>query len=399
MGIVWQIARRFLLSRRSERFLSLVAVVSIAGIGLGVAALVVVTSVVNGFEGEISRVVTGLHGDVVLYSRGDPIARPSEVVERVQRSVPEVTAITQGFVSELMISGPKGVAGMVWEGVENEQVDRVLDLKKRVIQGGFADGAQEVVLGKALAERIGVVPGDTVRLVAPLINEGSPQVARATVVGIADLGMYQYNSKFGFSKISDLQNFFEKPGQATSFKLKLKAGTDPERISGILSQSFGYPLRAKSWRELNHNLFYAIALEKVVISLLLTVLVVVAAFNVVSTLMILMHEKAQAIAILKTVGFSPTQQFYLLTLLGLGLGALGTLAGLGFGGLLNLLLANVRILDLPPEVYHISYLPVQVRWIEIGGIAVVSLLLSFAISLFPAWKASRQFPLEGLRYE
>lgn len=201
VGIVWKIARRFLLSRRSERFLSLVAVVSIAGIGLGVAALVVVTSVVNGFEGEISRVVTGLHGDVVLYSRGEPIARPADVIDRVQKSVPEVTSLTQGFVSELMISGPRGVAGMVWEGVEPEQVDRVLDLKKRVIQGTFADGAKEIVLGKALAQRIGVAPGDSVRLVAPLMNEGSPQVAKATVVGVADLGMYQYNSKFGFSKI------------------------------------------------------------------------------------------------------------------------------------------------------------------------------------------------------
>lgn len=403
------LARRFLLSKASDGFLSFITWVSVVGVALGVLALTVVTSVINGFEGELTRVITGLNGDVILYSRGEPISDQAQMEAKIRRIAPSVQAMTPSFVSELMVSGPIGVAGAIIEGVDLETIGQVTQVPQRIISGRMPAGPDEVVLGYALADRIGAKEGTEIRVIAPFAGgdpgqpdsemSAAPKVFQAKVVGLVRMGMYEYDSKYMFSTLPAIQGFLNQPGKVTSFRLDLPPGTDTRAVSNQLNESFGYPFRAKDWSQLNQNLFYAIQLEKVVIAIILTVIIVVAAFNVVSTLMMMIHDKTKEIAILKAMGFRPSQGFQLFCLIGMGIGLVGSTVGVLIGLGLSWLLEKTHWIDLPSEIYYIGFLPVVVRWREIAVIAGIALLITFVATLYPAWQVSRKQPLEGLRYD
>jgi len=405
---VLTLARRFLLSKTSDGFLSLITWVSVVGVALGVLALTIVTSVINGFEGELTRVITGMNGDVILYSRGEPITDPEAIEGKIRKAIPETRAITRSFYAELMASGPNGVSGGILEGIDGETIGSVTAIPERVVSGRLPLGPGEVTLGSALADKIGAKAGTEIRLITPFIGDGgnpdgssgaTPKVTKARVVGVVKMGMYEYDSKFLFSTLSYVQSFLNQPGRVTTFKLRLKEGTDSRDASMRLGDSFGYPFRAKDWGQLNKNLFYAIKLEKVVIAIILTVIVIVAAFNVVSTLMMMIHDKSKEIAILKAMGFKPSQSFRLFCLIGTGIGAVGTVFGVALGLLGNWILERTHLVDLPADIYYIGFLPVVVRWKEVGLIALVALVISFLATVYPALQVSRRSPLEGLRYE
>lgn len=404
------LARRFLLSKTSDGFLSLIAWVSVVGVALGVLALTVVTSVINGFEGELSHVITGMNGDVIVYSR-EPIRDPSTMEERIRSTVPELQAITPSFITEVMATGPIGVAGAILEGVDPSRVGLVTSLPKHVTQGKLPGRSGEVAVGYALADRLGVGLNSELRIIIPSVSEGSasesgtrdelevPKTVESRVVGIVRMGMYDYDSKYLYATLPAVQDFLQEQGRVTAFKLKLMPGTDTHQVSRRLSDYFGYPFRSKDWAELNHNLFYAIQLEKAVISIILTVIVIVAAFNVVSTLMMMIHDKTKEISILKAMGFRPSQGFRLFCLIGIGMGAVGTFFGVAFGMGLNWVIMHTRLIHLPADIYAIGFLPVVVRWREVGMIALVAMTISFLAALYPGWKVARRSPLDGLRYE
>lgn len=405
------LAKRFLLSKASDKFLSFIAWVSVVGVALGVLALTVVTSVINGFEGELAQVITGMNGDVVLYSRGEPIKNPEVIEGKIRRIVPETAAITHSFVTELMVSGPNGVAGAVLEGLDAKTVGEVTVVPKRLISGRLPQAEGEVAVTSSLASRIGAEEGSQLRLIIPFVGEAigegdkkdpaaaPPKSVNAKVVGIVKMGLYEYDSKFLFGSLEGVQKFLDQPGKVSTFKLRLKPGSDSKAASDRLTESFGYPFRAKDWAQLNKNLFYAIQLEKVVIAIILTVIVLVAAFNVVSTLMMMIHDKTKEIAILKAMGFRPSQSFRLFCLIGLGMGAVGTVTGIGIGLAITWVLKSTRLITLPAEIYYIGFLPVVVRWTEIGLVALVAMAVAFAATLYPGWKVARKTPLDGLRYD
>lgn len=403
------LARRFLLSKQSDRFLSFIAWVSVLGVALGVLALTVVTSVINGFQGELTRVITGMNGDVILYSRGEPIANPHSVQQKIRKAVPEATEITWSFMAELMVSGPSGVAGAVLEGVELETVGRVTELPRRLVSGRLPEEKGELTLGFSLAERIGAKEGSEIRLILPFAGDagageeggssGAPKVVTGKVVGTVKMGMHEYDSKFVFATIDTVREFVGQPGKVTSFRMKLAPGTDSRRASDRLADNFGYPFRAKDWSQMNRNLFYAIELEKAVIAIILTIIVIVAAFNVVSTLMMMIYDKTKEIAILKAMGFRPGQSFGLFCLIGAGIGTVGTAVGIGAGLGIGWVLQRTKLIDLPADIYYIGYLPVRVHWGEIGLIAGVSLGITLLAAVYPAYKVSSRSPLEGIRYD
>jgi lipoprotein-releasing system permease protein len=416
--IIPTLAKRFLLSKASDGFISLIAWVSVVGVALGVLALVVVTSVINGFESELSRVITGMNGDVILYSKGESVAKPRAVEKKIRDALPQTAAITASFITELMVSGPNSAAGAIMEGVDFETLGTVTAVPERVAQGrlptqlgdetaapGLSGGAAvapppiEVALGSALAERIGAAIDTEVRVIIPDTDTGTPKSVKGKVVGIVRMGMYEYDSKYVFASLGNVQRLLGQPGNVTAFKIKLGSGADSRVAAEKLSDQFGYPFRAKDWAQLNKNLFYAIRLEKVVIAIILTVIVIVAAFNVVSTLMMMIHDKTREIAILKAMGLRPDQSFKLFALIGVGMGLVGTLVGSTLGIGVNALLARTRLIDLPADIYYISFLPVIVRWREVGMISLVAVAISFLATVYPAWKVSRRSPLEGLRYE
>jgi lipoprotein-releasing system permease protein len=395
------LARRFLLSKSSDGFLSFISWVSVLGVALGVMALTVVTSVINGFEGELIRVITGMNGDVLLYSRGEPLRDPEIVEAEIRKVLPQVEAMTPSFVTELMAAGPSSVSGVVLQGIETETLGLVTAIPNRLISGRLPVATAEVALTSVLAEKLGATVGSEIRLIAPFTGESdsSPKAMKAHVVGLVRMGMYEYDSKFIFMALESVQKFLDLPGRVTNFNLKLPPGTNTRRASDRLAESFGYPFRAKDWSQLNKNLFYAIKLEKAVIAIILTVIVIVAAFNVVSTLMMMIHDKNKEIAILKAMGFQPRQSFELFCIIGLGIGVVGTLFGVGAGLGLGWILEKTRWIRLPEDIYYIGFLPIVVYWKEIGLIALVALMISFGATLYPAWRVSRRSPLDGLRYE
>lgn len=410
VSVVGLIARRFLLSKVSDRFLSFIAGISMVGVALGVLALTVVTSVINGFEGELIRVVTGMNGDVILYVRpGETVQNPMEIIRKVEKQVPELDAITSSFVAEMMIAGPQASQGMVLEGVDFATSDKVTQVNKKLESGRLPTQEGELAIGSYLAERIGAKVGSEVRLIAPFVgNENggnaedsisTPKVIPAHVVGIVHMGMHEFDSRFVFARLDFVQKVLEHPGEATAFKLKLNKNTNARTISNRLSESFGYPFRAKDWGQQNKNLLYAIQLEKIVIAIILTVIVIVAAFNVVSTLMMMIHDKTKEIAILKAMGFRKAQSFGLFSYVGMGIGVLGVGIGVAVGLGLCLILAKTQLIRLPADVYYISFLPVVVNIKEVMAIAGVALLVTFLATLYPAYQVTRRSPLEGLRYE
>ncbi|MCM2322275.1 MAG: FtsX-like permease family protein [Oligoflexia bacterium] len=416
VSAVWLLARRFLLSRSSDGFLSFIAWVSVVGVALGVLALTVVTSVVNGFEGELTKIISGLNGDVILYSRNEAVSEPELIEQKIRRILPEATAVTRSFVTELMVAGPHGVGGAVLEGVELQTLGEVTVVPRRVTAGLLPERPNEVALGASLADRIGASVGSEIRLILPLAEEtakggsktsdrdlelrmAAPRSVKALVVGVVKMGMYEYDSKYVFGTLAGVQDFLGQPGKVTTFKLKLKSGADSRVASNRLTENFGYPFRSKDWAQLNKNLFYAIKLEKVVIAIILTVIVIVAAFNVVSTLMMMIHDKTKEIAILKAMGFRPGQSFRLFCLVGFGMGLVGTVVGMSLGLGVSWLLHQTRWINLPSEIYYIGYLPVVVRWSEVGLIGVIALVIAFVAAAYPGWKVARRSPLDGLRYE
>jgi lipoprotein-releasing system permease protein len=373
-------------------------------------------SVINGFEGELARVVTSVNGDVILYVRGGSSAyEPGGVEKKIKESVKGVKAVTSSLVTELMVSGPNGVAGAALEGLDFETVSKVTEILSRLVEGREPEGNDEIVVGKALADRIGVKVGDTIRLVFPFMGDssekssdpgdersfmtGAPKVIQAKVSGILKLGMHEYDSKFIFGTLSAVQSFLSMPSRATTFKIKLSPGFDPGEVSQKLNDVFGYPFRAKSWDQLNRNVLYAIQLEKIVIAIIMTIIIIVAAFNVVSTLMMMIHEKTKELSILKAMGLPRIKSFQLVSGIGLGIGLVGVVLGIVSGLLLIFAIQKTDWIHLPAEVYLFGNLPVTVKWIEVLLIAALALMISFMATLYPALKVALAPPIEGLRYE
>jgi lipoprotein-releasing system permease protein len=404
-----EIATRFLLNKSRGNFLSFITGVSIVGVCVGVLALLVVTSVVNGFQTELTRVITGTQGDVLFYSRGSPIRDQAELERKIKEFAPSVTAMTGSFISEVMFNGPNGVAGGVIEGFDANTFSSVVSVESRLEKDSVMpqnDG--EIVLGSALAERMGVVRDDSVRVIVPFSGAeeedsrgfGSPRVQDFKVVGIVHLGMYDYDSKYAYAPIGSVQQlvFNEPKNYITSFRMKLDDSEKAPAVASELALHFGFPYRIRDWSALNKNLLYAIKLEKAVISILLTAIMVVAAFNVISALLMLVYEKEKEIAILRVLGVRRRDHFYLFSYVGSFFGMMGTLLGVLMGLLCTFILRETHLIHLPADVYKLEYLPVVIRWTEWSAIALMAFVICFLATVGPAAKIAARSPVEGLRW-
>ncbi|MBU6153242.1 MAG: ABC transporter permease [Bdellovibrionales bacterium] len=404
-----EIAVRFLLSKSRGNFLSFITIISIVGVSVGVLALLVVTSVVNGFENELSRVITGTQGEVLFYTRASPIRDREALEKKIREFAPGIEAMTGSFVSEVMFHGPDGVAGGVLEGVDLNTWAPVISVGERLNAGGSLPVNEgEILLGSALAEKLGVKVGEAIRVIIPFSSMeededqgfGAPRVQDFKIVGIVHLGMYDYDSKYAYAPLVSVQRlvYGEDQDFITSFRIKLKNPTTAQAVGAELSQHFGFPYRVRDWSQLNRNLLYAIKLEKAVIAVLLTAIMVVAAFNVISALLMMVYEKEKEISILRVLGVRRRDHFILFAMIGSALGLAGTVAGVILGTISILILRQNRFIDLPAEVYHLEYLPVIIRWTEWCAIGVMAFVICFLATVGPAARIARRNPVEGLRW-
>ncbi|AJD52222.1 MULTISPECIES: lipoprotein-releasing ABC transporter permease subunit [Thalassospira] len=408
------VAFRYLRPRRQEGFVSVIAIFSLLGIMLGVATLIIVMSVMNGFRAELLGRILGLNGHISVYAQSPDGLPNYDAIEKKIAETGNVTLVTPVVEGQVLASNNGRSTGAIVRGVRAEDIAKRKTIADNIVFGSLDDfkGDDSVIMGARLAMKLGVGVGDNVNLISPKGNVtafGSvPRVRAYKVVGLFDIGMYEYDSGFIFMPLQAAQIYFRLPEKISHFEVMLE---DPSRLSSsmndLLSNLSGEQLRLVNWQQSNSGFFNALQVERNVMFLILTLIILVAAFNIISGMVMLVKDKGRDIAILRTMGATRSSVMRIFFLAGASIGVLGTLSGLILGVLFCLNIENIRQFiqtltgtDLfNAEIYFLSQLPADMDISEVVLVCVMSLSLSFLATVYPAWRASRLDPVEALRYE
>lgn len=397
------IALRYLKSK-SGKFFSASATMAIAGILIGVAAIIIVLSVMNGFHQELKERILGLtpHIIVTKYSYEEienydsliPIIKSHHGIVSVAPFIYTKTIIRKEHISD----------GIVVRGIMENSGTEIIDLKKTVIQGAFDLSENSIILGVDLARSIGAQVGDDIYIVAPFAGEPTPlgilpKLAIYTVKGIFDAGMYDYNSSFAYVGLKTLQSFLGMHNAVSGFEIKVKDINKAGTIAKALRDKLGYPFRTSDWMSMNRNIFTALRLEKIVTFIVLVLIVLVAAFGIIGILVMMVMRKTKEIGILTAMGTKRKSIIKIFILTGFMIGVIGTILGTILGSFSSLLLDKYRIINLPGDVYFIKNLPVQIELNDILLVICVTLIVSLLATIYPAYKAAKLTPVEAIRNE
>ncbi len=404
---------RYTRAKRRNHFISFISFISIAGIALGVTALITVLSVMNGFEKELRERILGVASHMVVSGAGQGLDEWQRLLPHLER-YPQIIGKAPYIRAEGMLTAGAGVSGAMIRGISPELEPLVSTLDREMEIGELADlsaGQFNIILGQELARRLGVRLGEKVTLVTPQASVTPvgimPRLKRFTVVGIFEAGMYEYDSALALIHLDDAAKLFLKPGQVTGVRIKLTDMFDAPYLTQLMVQDLPRGYVITDWTRQHVNFFRAVKTEKIVMFVILTLIVAVAAFNIVSTLVMVVTDKRADIAILRTLGASPGRIMRIFIVQGVVIGAFGTLLGV-IGGVS--LASNVEVIVpaierilgmkfLSPDVYYISELPSEMRAADIIKISVLAFVLCLIATLYPAWRASRTQPAEALRYE
>lgn len=380
------------------------------GIAIGVMALIVVLSVMNGFEEDIKTKILGTQSHLVISTFQGGIPQPGEIERKIMQD-PQVIGATPFILSQGLISAPGGVSGVVIRGIEPGSASRVIRLKEIIIEGSF-DNLNEtgILLGSELALRSGVSVGDAVNLISPtgsITPLGMIPKSRSFVVrGIFSTGMYEYDNNMVYISLEAAKSLFMKDSPS-GIEVKVADIYQADAVKDRVMASLGPGFWAKTWKDMNMSLFSALKLEKTVMFIILLFIILVAVFSIISTLIMMVMEKRKDIAILRSMGATTGQILRVFMTLGMVIGLSGTLLGLVLGLLLtynlNAVIAGVEFLFgievMPIDVYYITGVPTRVDYVLVGVIVLMSIVLSFLATIYPARQASRQDPVEVMRYE
>jgi lipoprotein-releasing system permease protein len=399
-------ARRYLRGR-GRRPLSGITAIAIGGVFVGVAAIIIVLSVENGFHKELKDRILGATPHVVVTQFNyAPLsyAGPDDTLPARIARIPGVLRVAPFVYAKTLIRSENGVEGVVIRGIDPGQESDITDIGGTVVQGGFNFDSSGVVLGVELARVLGLSIGDRVNLASPFGGTSTPlgfvpRTRYFRVNGIFDCGMYEYNSSFIYLSLADIQGFLGMEGSVTGYEVRVRDVYAASRVAKRITTELGYPFRATDWIAQNRNLFTALRLEKVVTFIVLVLIVLVAAFNIVGMLMMMVMRKTREIGILKAIGARPGTVTRIFITAGGMIGIIGTALGGLFGLLASWALNHYRIVSLPGDVYFIKNLPVQLQWQDFAIVCSAALLITFAATIYPATRAARLVPLEAIRYE
>lgn len=407
------VAMRYLRARRKEGFVSVIAAFSFLGIVLGVATLIIVMAVMNGFRQELLSRVLGLNGHLGVYpAYGAALGGYEKTAERVGR-IDGVNMVMPLIEGQVMVSSERNAQGAIVRGV------RPRDFAKRKlladsVAGGTADVLSQkgtVVIGDRLAQKLGVYVGEDITLISPkgtVTAFGSvPRMRSYTVGGTFSVGMYEYDANFIFMPMAEAQKFFDTGDAVTNLEVYLNKADDVDAVRRQIAARLGTGVRVYDWQRSNAAFFNAIQVERNVMFLILTLIILVASFNMISGLIMLVKDKGRDIAVLRTMGATRGMVMRIFFMSGASIGFFGTLFGVLFGLLFCGNIENIRRFlesltgtDLfSAEIYFLSRLPAEVNPVEVAAVVIMALFLSFAATIYPSWRAARLDPVEALRYE
>ncbi|MGQ0810715.1 MAG: lipoprotein-releasing ABC transporter permease subunit [Nitrospiraceae bacterium] len=416
------IGLRYLRARRRNRTISLNTGVSIAGITLGVAALIGTVGIMTGFKEDIQAKILGTTAHVIVNDRTkDGMAEYEDHITKV-RTVPDVIAATPFVFRQVLLTSQSGVQGIVLRGIDPDREGQVTDIVKNLTAGALSDlssplkvsqpkegaaGESEtllrptIILGRELALRLGVFVGDTVNVVSPVGPISAmgmiPKIRTFAVVGIFQSGMFEYDSSLAYIELGEAQKFFNMGPTVTGIEVKVTDIFRAAEIARSVEHALGFPYWARDWMQMNRNLFSALKLEKTMMFLLLVLITIVASFNIVSTLTMIVTEKQREIAILKAMGATRKGIMRIFMLNGLIIGFAGTAIGIPLGYTFLWLIETFWTFD--PTVYYISRIPVHVQALDVVLVAGSAILISFAATVYPSLQAAKLDPAAALRYE
>lgn len=418
----WELSvgMRYLRARRREAFVSLIALIAGGGVAIGVMTLCIVLAVMTGFEEDLRERILGFNPQIVVLSHGGMLRDPVSA-QQIVEGTDGVAAAAPFVYGQAMVSSPNAVAGAVVRGVDPAQIDDVVEVRRHVIRGTadhlgekmaverFIDGELErievpqVLLGFELARSLGVDVGDWLNLMSPLGSSTAvgmvPRVKRYAVGGVFDSGMYDYDSTILYMSITDAQKFFKMEDAVSGVEVRLEDLNAAREVSTAIEEGLGYPYFARDWMEVNRNLFVAFQLEKFIQFIVLLLIVLVAAFNIAATLIMVVMERRKDIAILKSMGATSQAVGRIFIFKGALIGGLGTLIGV-VGGLVGaLLLRRYQFIELPKDVFYVNTVPVRLEPENFLLVAGASILICILATIYPARQAARLAPVEVIRYE
>ncbi len=404
---------RYIRAKRKSHFVSFIAFISIAGVALGVFALIVVLSVMNGFGNELRDRTLSMTSHATISGYDGYLKNWQDVLDKVIKNK-QVVAAAPYIRKEVMLSNGRRVSGSLIRGIDPEKESKVSQVESKMISGSLFDlkaGEYGLVLGRELANSLGVYEGDRVTVITPQASITAvgvmPRIRRFSVVGVFEVGMHQFDAAMAYMHLEDAAKLFSYKDKVNGVRLKLTDLFEAPRITREIEKSFGDDYWVKDWSKQNKNFFRALKTEKTVMFVILLLMVSVAALNIVSTLMMTVTDKESDIAILRALGMRPSSIMFIFIINGAFIGLIGTLIGVGAGVpvALNVFeivswLEQIFSTDfLPSDVYYISDISADVRVSEVVTYALSAFSVTILATIYPAWRASRTLPAEALRYE
>ncbi len=408
------VAFRYLRARRAEGFISVIAWFSFIGIALGVATLIIVMSVMGGFRVELLGRILGLNGHIGAFATSGELTGYDALAARI-RAVPGVVAATPIVEGQALATGASGAAsGVLVRGMAPDQMQARRIIADHVIEGSLADfrGDDAILIGSRLASRFRVGVGDRITLVSPQGTATAfgtvPRIRAYRIVAIFDVGMYEYDNGFVFLPLEAAQVYFQHPDAATQIEIFVDHPDDARRVGLAIRAALpDAPIRLVDWTQANNAFFAAVQVERNVMFLILSLIILVAAFNIISSLIMLVKDKTRAIAVLRTMGATRGAILRIFLMCGAAIGVIGTLLGFGLGVLFTLNIERIRealqalsgTVVFDPTVYFLSQLPAVLNWGEVVQVLLMALSLSLLATVYPAWRAASLDPVEALRSE
>ena len=402
------VALRYLFSRRKQTFIYIISLMSILGVGLGVGALVVVLGVYNGLTTDMRDKILGANAHaIVMAHTPNAFEHVPDIAKRADKA-PHITGATPFIYSEVMLSSGRGVKGIILRGIDPQTAAPVVTMLQKLRAGSVADLEQEgtpgIIIGDELASRLGLIVGSRINMLSSSGASGAsgfkPRIRPFVVRGIFKTGMYEYDSSLAFVTLAAARDTLGLPdGFLTGVEVTVDDLFAADKIAAGLSETLGYPFYVRHWMEMNANLFAALKLEKIGMFILLTMVVLIGSFSIVTSLVMLVMEKTRDIAILMSMGATRRTIRRIFMLQGTIIGFIGTMLGYAMGLSLGWALKRYQFIKLPENVYTLDHLPIIITWSDVLIIGASAMLLCFLATLYPARQASRLEPAEALRYE